>query len=222
MKIAIDGPAGVGKSSVSFGVAQKMNYTLIDTGAMYRGVALVALENNIAFDDIKLIELIKKIKFSFKEKDNKNLVFLDGRDITTLIRTPEISQAASSVAVNGDIRKILVDKQRELAKDFDIVMEGRDIGTVVFPDAEVKIFLTASVSERARRRYKDLLMKNPKITLEEIEKDIEKRDYQDSHRKESPLKKAEDGILVDTTTLNQDEVINLIVSIIEETISTMK
>jgi len=222
MKIAIDGPAGVGKSSVSFGVAQEMGYMLIDTGAMYRGTALFALENKIDFDDSNLISLVKKNNFSFKEEDGKNLVFLNGKNISNLIRTPEISKAASSVATNKEIRAILVDKQRELAKNSDIVMEGRDIGTVVFPDAEVKIFLTASVEERARRRFKDLQKKNPKITIKEIEEDIAKRDFQDSNRKESPLKKADDGILVDTTKLNQEEVIKLIVSIIRKKISDIE
>lgn len=216
--IAIDGPGGVGKSSVSFEIAKKFNFMLIDTGAMYRSVALYAIENNISFEGEEILELAKKLKFSFKQKNDKNLVFVNNKDISSMIRTEEVSMNASNVAKNGKLRKILVDKQRELGKENSIVIEGRDIGTVVFPNAEIKLFLTASSEIRAKRRYNELLLKGIDISFEKVLKELNERDYNDRHRKESPLIQASDAVLVDTGSLSIEEVINKVIEIIKEKI----
>ncbi len=216
--IAIDGPGGVGKSSVSFEIAKKFNFMLIDTGAMYRAVALFAIKNNISFEGEKILELAKKLKFSFKQKNDKNLVFVNNKDISSIIRTQEVSMNASNVAKNGRLRKILVDKQRELGKENSIVIEGRDIGTVVFPNAGIKLFLTASSEIRAERRYKELLAKGLDISFEKVLEELKERDYNDSHREASPLIQADDAILIDTGNLSIEEVINKVIEIIKERI----
>lgn len=211
--IAIDGPAGVGKSSVSMNVATKLGFTLIDTGAMYRSVALTAKENGIEISDLKVIDIAKDINVNFKTSTEGNKVFIDLRDVSTLIRTEEISKAASAVAKIKEVREHLVNKQREFSKSQSVVMEGRDIGSVVFPDATVKIFLTADPKERALRRFKELQAKNPDINFEETLKDLMSRDDNDTNRKESPLIKTADAIEIDTTHLTIDEVVEKIISI---------
>lgn len=216
--IAIDGPGGVGKSTISFEIAKKFNFMLIDTGAMYRSVALFAIKNNISFESDEILELAQNLKFSFKQKNNKNLVFVNNEDVNSLIRTQEVSMNASNVAKNGKLRKILVDKQRDLGKEFSIVIEGRDIGTVVFPKADVKLFLTASSEIRAQRRYKELLEKGIEISYEKVLKELKERDYNDSHRKESPLIQADDAILIDTGGLTLKEVTDKVIEIIKNKI----
>jgi len=216
--IAIDGPGGVGKSTISFEIAKKFNFMLIDTGAMYRSVALFAIKNNISFESDEILELAQNLKFSFKQKNNKNLVFVNNEDVNSLIRTQKVSMNASNVAKNGKLRKILVDKQRDLGKEFSIVIEGRDIGTVVFPKADVKLFLTASSEIRAQRRYKELLEKGIEISYEKVLKELKERDYNDSHRKESPLIQADDAILIDTGGLTLKEVTDKVIEIIKNKI----
>lgn len=211
--IAIDGPAGVGKSSVSMNVATKLGFTLIDTGAMYRSVALTAKENGIEIGDSKVIDIAKNINVNFKTSTEGNKVFIDSRDVSTLIRTEEISKSASAVAKIKEVREYLVNKQREFSKTQSVVMEGRDIGSVVFPNATVKIFLTADPKERALRRFKELQAKNPDINFEETLKDLMSRDDNDTNRKESPLIKTADAIEIDTTHLTIDEVVEKIISI---------
>lgn len=211
--IAIDGPAGVGKSSVSMNVATKLGFTLIDTGAMYRSVALIAKEKNIEINDSKVIDIAKNINVNFKTSTEGNKVFIDTKDVSTLIRTEEISKAASAVAKIKEVREHLVNKQREFSKSQSVVMEGRDIGSVVFPNATVKIFLTADPKERALRRFKELQAKNPNIDFEETLKDLMSRDDNDTNRKESPLIKTVDAIEIDTTHLTIDEVVEKIISI---------
>lgn len=212
--VAIDGPSGAGKSVIALKVAQRYNLTHIDSGAMYRVIALKAIRNGIDFNDEKaLVDLIHQTKIRFgKEKR----VFMDDEDVTLDIRHEKISLGASDVSKLKRVRQLLVEAQQEMAKDKNCIMEGRDIGTVVLPDAEVKIFLTASVQVRSERRYFDLLAKGIKADLEQIKKDLVLRDYQDSTRKESPLKKAEDAIELDSSHLSIEEVVSAIGDIIEE------
>jgi cytidylate kinase len=218
--IAIDGPGGVGKSTISFKIAEYFNYMLIDTGAMYRAVALLALKNNISFDSDEILKLAENLEFSFLRKNNKNLIFVDSVDFSNLIRTPEISKNASKVAKNGKLRKILVEKQREIAKKNSVVIEGRDIGTVVFPNADIKLFLTALPEIRAQRRFKELKEKGLEVDFETVLEDIKSRDYNDTHRKESPLLKADDAILIDTGNMTIKEVSDKVIEVIKLKLET--
>ncbi len=217
--VAIDGPAGVGKSSVSFQVAKHFDYMLIDTGAMYRSVALKAFNLGIENNTPEILELSKSLNFSFKIENNKNMVFVNGEDVSTLIRTETVSKMATDVAKNGDLRKILVEKQQRLADNCSVVMEGRDIGTVVFPNAEVKIFLSATPEVKAERRFKELKEKDPTVTFKSIFEAMVLRDKQDSERAESPLKKADDALEIDTSDKTIDEVISNVLSVINSRIS---
>ena len=217
LKIAIDGPAGAGKSTVAKKIAEKMKIVYIDTGAMYRAVGLAAVSAGI---DPKNKEAVKgilcDIKIEIAHGDDGQLVYLNGRDVTKEIRTPEISVAASDVAVIGVVREKLVELQRRLAEKTDVVMDGRDIGTYVLPDADVKIFLTASADERARRRYAELAEKGEKCSLEEVKRDMEYRDKNDSGRSIAPLKPAEDSILADTTGKTLDESVDMILELVRK------
>lgn len=197
--IAVDGPAGAGKSTVSKIVAKKLAYTYIDTGAMYRAVGLKVLIGGKSVEDV-IVDVDIKL-------DAAGKIFLDGVDVTQKIRTPEIGKAASDVAKFGSVRKKLTELQREMAAHGSVVMDGRDIGTQVLPNADLKIFLTATVDERARRRFKELEAKNSAVTLEEVREEIIQRDKQDSQREIAPLAQAEDAILLDTTHLTIDEVV---------------
>ena len=201
--IAIDGPAGAGKSTVSKIVANKLGYTYIDTGAMYRAVGLKVFESNKNFSEELLAEITDKISI---ELDESARVFVDGAEVTKKIRTPEISKLASDVSKFGFVRKKLTELQRKMAEHGKVIMDGRDIGTQVLPNADLKIFLTASLSERARRRFLELTAKGQQVELAEIEKEISLRDKQDSEREIAPLKKADDAILLDTTNLSVEEV----------------
>ena len=212
MKIAIDGPAGSGKSSVSKEVAKKLGFTYIDTGAMYRAVGLAVV--NYGFntkDKEKVLSILDDIDITLENSNDGQKIFLNGKDVSDEIRLPIISVAASNVAVIPEVRLKLVELQRELAKTCSVVMDGRDIGTYVLPDAELKIFLTASVEERARRRYKELCEKGVECDYESVKADMEYRDKNDSGREMAPLKAADDGIIVDTTNLTIDETIERIV-----------
>jgi len=211
--IAIDGPGGAGKSTIAKLLAKKLNYLHLDTGAMYRAVTLAAINENIDFDDKeKLIKLAKKINITF----NKNgEIILDNKNVSQEIRSSEVNAHVSKIAAVKGVRKVLVEKQQNLAQKNRVVMDGRDITTVVLPEAEHKFFLTASLAERAKRRYQEVKSKNNDADLEEIKKSIARRDKLDSEREHSPLKKAEDAVLIDTTELSIDEVLKKMISLIE-------
>ncbi len=216
INIAIDGPAGAGKSTIAKMVSAKLGYIYVDTGALYRTVALYITENNIADDDIGKSLANANVSLGFV--DGAQRVFLGDRDVSDLIRTPEISMAASRTSAIPAVRAYLFETQQKIARENNIIMDGRDIGTVVLPNADVKIFLTASAEERANRRYKELAEKPGCPPYEEILQDIIKRDYADMHREISPLKQAEDAVLVDTTELNLEESAEAIVRVIESKI----
>ena len=216
INIAIDGPAGAGKSTIAKMVSAKLGYIYVDTGALYRTVALYITENNIADDDIGKSLANANVSLGFV--DGAQRVFLGDRDVSDLIRTPEISMAASRTSAIPAVRAYLFETQQKIARENNIIMDGRDIGPVVLPNGDVKIFLTASAEERANRRYKELAEKPGCPPYEEILQDIIKRDYADMHREISPLKQAEDAVLVDTTELNLEESAEAIVRVIESKI----
>lgn len=216
INIAIDGPAGAGKSSIAKVVSAQLGYIYVDTGALYRTIALFVTENNIPDEEIE--KNLKKADVSLKFIDGTQRVFLGDRDVSELIRTPEISMAASRTSAIPAVRAHLLELQKKIARENNILMDGRDIGTVILPDADVKIFLTASAEERANRRYRELSEKPDCPSYEEILKDIIQRDYNDSHRETAPLKQAEDAILVDTTGMNLEESSAEIIRIIHEKI----
>lgn len=216
INIAIDGPAGAGKSSIAKAVSAQLGYIYVDTGALYRTIALFVNENNIPDEEIE--KNLEKAEVSLKFIDGTQRVFLGDRDVSELIRTPEISMAASRTSAIPAVRAHLLELQKKIARENNILMDGRDIGTVILPDADVKIFLTASAEERANRRYRELSEKPDCPSYEEILKDIIQRDYNDSHRETAPLKQAEDAILVDTTGMNLEESSAEIIRIIHEKI----
>ncbi len=210
-QIAIDGPSATGKSTIAKKLASILNFIYIDTGAMYRSIALYCIENNIDIDNKEVIEpILKNIEIDIKYIDGVQHIYLNNRDVSEAIRENKVSQAASKVSVHEPVRKKLVNLQQELASKSNVIMDGRDIGTVVLPNATLKIYLTASSSERAKRRMLELQEKGTMITLEEVLKDLEERDYRDTHREIGPLKKADDAIEVDTTNMNIEEVLNTI------------
>ena len=212
MNVAIDGPAGAGKSTIAKAIAAKMGYVYVDTGAMYRAMALYFLRSNISKDDeAKISSSVEDITVSIKYEDGAQHVILNGEDVTGLIRTEEVGNMASATSVYSAVRSKLVALQQELAKTTDVIMDGRDIGTVVLPNADVKIFLTASVECRAKRRFDELVAKGENPDFDKIAKDIEERDYRDSHREISPLKQAEDAILVDSSEMTIDQVVETII-----------
>ena len=205
--IAVDGPAGAGKSTVSKIVARKLGYTYIDTGAMYRTVALKCNLECGMWNEELIEKVIEDIDIRL---DESGKVFLDGVDVTKEIRTPEVSRRASDVAKFGFVRKKLTELQREMATQGSVIMDGRDIGTQVLPNADLKIFLTATVEERARRRFEELKTKGVDTDFEQILREISLRDKQDSEREIAPLAQAEDAILLDTTNLTIDQVVEKI------------
>lgn len=214
INIAIDGPAGAGKSTIAKIVSAKLGYIYVDTGALYRTVALYLCENKIA--DENIADSLKDANVSLKFVDGKQCVYLGERDVSDLIRTPEISMEASRTSAIPAVREYLFETQKKIARENNVIMDGRDIGTVVLPDAQVKIFLTASAEERAERRFKELSEKPDCPSYEQILKDIIERDCNDSNRKTSPLKQADDAVLVDTTELSLDESADKIIFIIRE------
>lgn len=215
MIIAIDGPAGAGKSTIAKLIAKQLNLVYIDTGAMYRAVGLKAKRNNIACSEQeKIEEMLKNTEVELKNEDGATAVYLDGENVSEEIRLPEISRMASDISAVPVVRYAMVEMQRAMAKKTDTILDGRDIGTFVLPNADVKIFLTASVDERAERRYKELIARGENVKKEEVRSDIEKRDYNDSHRALAPLKKADDATEVDTTGMTIDEVCEKIISIV--------
>lgn len=219
LQVAIDGPASAGKSTVAKIVAKNFNYIYVDTGAMYRSITYKAIQNNINLnDENKIVELLHKTKITFTPGNPVQHVFIDGEEVTDKIRSEKVTNNVSTVAALPLIRRELVKRQQEIAKDGGVIMDGRDIGTTVLPNADLKIFLIASVKERAERRYIENQKKGINITLEELKKEIEVRDYKDSHRKVSPLKKAKDAIEIDTTSLSIEQVSDKISSLIKKRI----
>ncbi len=216
--IAIDGPAGAGKSTISKAAAKQLGYIYIDTGALYRTVGLAASRAGVEPVEGKEVDdLLSKItvELTFNEK-GEQVVLLDKEDVSGLIRTPEASMMASKISAVPAVRAYLLDLQRDMAKKNNVIMDGRDIGTVILPDAEVKIFLTATPEARAQRRYKELKEKGMDVKYEDILDDVKTRDYNDSHREIAPLKQADDAILADTTEVDLQGSIDLIVKIIKE------
>ena len=212
MSIAIDGPAGAGKSTIAKMIGDKYELMYINTGSMYRAVTLFAMRNNINEDDIdRLCALIETLDMRF-EKDN---LIVNGEDITEEIRSLEVTNNVSKYASVAEVRKKLVDMQRKIADNYNVIMDGRDIGTVVLKDATIKVFLTARAEERAKRRYKELMDKNVETKYEDILSDIERRDYIDSNREVDPLKKADDAIEIDSSLMNIEEVVNEISKLVE-------
>lgn len=218
INIAIDGPAGAGKSTIAKSAAKKLGYIYIDTGALYRSIALHSIRAD-AFTDSEIISCLDNIKLELKFIDDSQKVFLNDEDVSEKIRTPEVSMGASRVSAIPEVRNFLFELQKKNARENNVIMDGRDIGTVVLPDADLKIFLTASAEKRADRRYLELKEKPDCPSYQQILDDIIKRDYDDSHRKTAPLKQADDAVLVDSTEMSLDEVINHIVNMIENTIS---
>lgn len=217
INVAIDGPAGAGKSTVARAAAAKLGYIYVDTGALYRAVGVYCLRNGITTNDAEGVgAILGKITVELKFIDGVQHVFLNGDDVSTEIRLPEASMAASNVSAIPAVRAFLFDLQRDIAANNNCIMDGRDIGTVVLPDAEVKIFLTADDEERAMRRYKELKEKGSEVTFQEVLDDLRVRDYNDSHREIAPLKPAEDSVIVNTTGYTLEESIEKIVNTVKE------
>lgn len=218
--VAIDGPSGAGKSTIARAVANDLGYVYVDTGACYRGVAYYALSNGVDPQETeKLINLLPNLKIQLVHNDlGEQRLLINGVDSSEEIRTPEVSEGASVVSAVPQVREWLLDTQRDFAKTQNVVMDGRDIGTVVLPNAQVKIFLTATAEERANRRYKEYLQKDAKIDYNDVLEDINKRDNRDMNRDTAPLKQSEDAVLVDTTNLNFQETLQTIVDIIKDRI----
>lgn len=217
MNIAIDGPAGAGKSTIAKKVAKEMGFIYVDTGAMYRAMALYILQHGIDEKNEQAIAAAcDDIDVALRYEAGEQRVLLCGEDVSKEIRREEVGNMASVTSVYGCVRKKLVSLQQQLAAKEDVIMDGRDIGTCVLPQAPLKIYLTASVKTRAKRRYKELCKKNVTCDLAEIMKDIEDRDYRDMHREISPLKQAEDAVLVDSSDMTIDEVVTTIITLAKE------
>ena len=215
--IAIDGPAGAGKSTIARALAKRLSYIYVDTGAMYRAMALYLLREGISAEDSgRIEEACERVDISIIYEDNVQKVLLNGEDVSSLIRSEEVGNMASRSAQNGRVREKLVELQRQLAAKTNVVMDGRDIGTCVLPGADVKIYLTASVHTRAVRRYKEYLEKGMEADLAQIEEDIEKRDHQDMNREISPLKKAKDAVLLDSSDMTIEEVLDAMTAVCEK------
>lgn len=218
--IALDGPAGAGKSSIAKRAAKILDFIYVDTGALYRTIGLAASRKNVepktSPEIDKLLSQIT-VDLTFDDK-NEQIVLLNGEDVSGLIRTPEASMMASAISAVPSVRAYLLDLQRNMAKSHNVIMDGRDIGTVVLPDAKVKIFLTASVQARAERRYKELCEKGINVQYEDVLNDVITRDYNDSHRETAPLKPADGCVIVDTTELDFEQSVEKIISVIKENI----
>ena len=216
--IALDGPAGAGKSSIAKRAAKALGYIYVAPGALYRTIGLAAMRAGVEPQPSAEVDsLLSRITVSLEfNEQGEQVVLLDGEDVSSLIRTPEASMMASKISAVPSVRAYLLDLQRDMAKTHNVIMDGRDIGTVVLPDAKIKIFLTASPEARAERRYKELVEKGTDTTFEEVLRDVKERDYNDSHRAIAPLKPAEDSILVDTTELDFEQSVEAIINVIKE------
>ena len=217
--LAIDGPAGAGKSTIAKRLAKRLGFIYVDTGAMYRAMALYFIRNSIAASDTLRIEAAcKEVDITIEYKDGEQYVILNGENVNGLIRTEEVGNMASASSVNKTVRLKLVELQQNLAKKESVVMDGRDIGTCVLPDADLKIYLTATSTERARRRWAELKDKGVTADIEAIEQDIIDRDHRDMTREHSPLRQAEDAVLLDSSSLTIDEVVDEILQLFQETV----
>lgn len=216
INVAIDGPAGAGKSTIAKGASKELGFIYVDTGALYRTIALCAVRLGVLGDSEKVEEMLKDTNVELKFIDGTQCVFLNGEDVSPLIRTPEISMGASNVSPIPAVRAFLLDLQKDIAKKNNVIMDGRDIGTVVLPNAQVKIFLSATPECRARRRYDELIEKGEDVKFEDVLQDVNERDYQDSHREIAPLKPCEDSIMFDTTPYNLEQSVERIVRLIKE------
>jgi cytidylate kinase len=217
LTIAIDGPSGAGKSTVARSLARRLGYVYIDTGAMYRSLALRVKEEGIPPEnESTLRQLALSIHIHFVTGGGQPRVFYEGKDITEAIRTPEISRLASSISKQKGVREALVQMQRKMGKKGGVILEGRDIGTVVFPDADVKFYLDAEGDERARRRYDEMVEKGVKVDFKETREELSRRDYNDTHRVHSPLKKADDAVFIDSTHRSAEEVVEEMARVIKE------
>ena len=216
LNCALDGPSGAGKSTIAKALAKRLGFVYVDTGALYRSIGLYAVRNgaNTTSAD-EVVPLLKNINIELKYDAGSQRVILNGEDVSDQIRTPEISMAASNVSAIPAVREFLLDLQRDIAAKNDIIMDGRDIGTVILPNADVKVFMTASAEERARRRCDELIAKGQDVKYEDVLNDINQRDYNDSHRAAAPLKKADDAIELDTTSMSIDEVVDKIEDLID-------
>lgn len=216
LSIAIDGPAGAGKTTVAREVSRILGYKYVDTGAMYRAVAWRSVQLGIPLsDEATIVGLTGDMRIDFAEGDGSR-IFVDGEDVSKAIRTPEVTRLSSPVSAISGVRRLLVDQQRRLAGEGGVVMEGRDIGSVVLPDAEVKIFLTASVDERAQRRFAEMLATGMDADLERLRLDIEERDHRDSTRSDSPLTKAQGAVEIDTDRLSIEQVVGRVIELAQE------
>ncbi len=219
LSVAIDGPAGAGKSTLARKAAAQLGFIYVDTGALYRTVGLKFSKMGAGTDlNCDISSVLADTTVDIRFVDGEQRVFLDGEDVSEEIRTPTASMMASAVSAKGEVRAFLLEMQRKLARENNVLMDGRDIGTVVLPNATVKIFLTASAEERARRRYDELIGKGMNVTFKEVYDDMVQRDYNDSHREIAPLKQADDAVLADTTGLTPDESLQLILNIVKDRI----
>lgn len=216
INVAIDGPAGAGKSTIAKAAAKELGFIYVDTGALYRTIALACVRADVINNDDDIIALLDNIKVELKYVDGVQSVCLDGEDVSAFIRTPEISMGASKVSAIPAVRAYLLDLQRNIAKENNVIMDGRDIATVVLPNADVKIFLFASPECRAERRYKELIEKGEDVKYEDVLADVNERDYNDSHRDIAPLKPSDESVMADTSKLDLEQSIQLIIDIIKE------
>lgn len=216
--IAIDGPAGAGKSTVAKHLAQMLDYVYVDTGAMYRAITYLVLRNNVQDDHDEIIKIAAEAKIKLQFENGVTRVFINGEEVTDNIRTPEVNSYVSEVSKISEVRDAMVKIQRNLGTDTDLIAEGRDTTTIVFPDATIKVFLTASIEERAKRRHKELIEKGQQLTLEEVRSNIEDRDRIDSSREVSPLIKAKDAVEIDSTDMTIPDEIYKILDMIEEAV----
>lgn len=219
INIAIDGPAGAGKSTIAKAVAKELGLIYLDTGAMYRAVAYAALKNGTDVSDAKgIAALLEGLKMDIRYEDGVQLIFVNGENVTPYLRTPEMSKAASDISALPVVRYKMVEMQREFAATRDVVLDGRDIGTFVLPDANCKFYMTASPEERAKRRFEELRLKGENCSYDDVLNDIIKRDYNDSHREVAPLKQADDAVYLDTTTLTIAQVVAAVEKVVKEKI----
>ena len=217
ISVAIDGPSGAGKSTVARAAAAQLGYVYVDTGAMYRAIGLAVCRKGISGDDTAgIVSVLPEITLSLQYQDGAQHILLCGEDVSDAIRTPEIAKYASKVSAVPEVRQFLLDTQRNMAKNGNILMDGRDIGTVILPDAPVKIFLTASAEARAQRRFLELQEKGQQVTLDEVLRDIRQRDHQDMTRAVAPLRQAEDAVLLDTSNITLEQSIDAVLRIIRE------
>ena len=216
ISIAIDGPSGAGKSSIAKKIAKELSFIYVDTGAMYRTIGLFAISEGFDIEnETQITKMLPDIKIEIKYIDNEQKMFLNNEDVSKLIRTEAVSMAAAKVSAYNCVRQFLLDTQRDMANKTNVIMDGRDIGTVILPNASLKLFLTASPEERAKRRHKEYLLKGIETKYEDILEDINKRDYADTHREISPLKQAEGAILIDTSNLDFEKSVSTMLSVIK-------